>query len=39
MQLQHIYNNLKDECESAIIEKYSYNAKWYTVILTSKTAF
>ncbi|XP_011706612.1 PREDICTED: uncharacterized protein LOC105461807, partial [Wasmannia auropunctata] len=28
------YNNLKDEYEYVIIEKYSYNAKLYTVILT-----
>ncbi|XP_011860649.1 PREDICTED: uncharacterized protein LOC105557878 isoform X1 [Vollenhovia emeryi] len=34
-QLQHIYNNLKDEYENFIIEKYSYTAKWYTVILTT----
>ncbi|XP_011860650.1 PREDICTED: uncharacterized protein LOC105557878 isoform X2 [Vollenhovia emeryi] len=36
-QLQHIYNNLKDEYENFIIEKYSYTAKWYTVILTRST--
>jgi len=39
MQLQHIYNNLKDEHEAVIIEKYSYYAKWYTVRLTSKINF
>ncbi|XP_071560221.1 uncharacterized protein [Temnothorax nylanderi] len=33
-QLQHIYNNLRDEYENVIVEKYSNNAKWYTVILT-----
>nr|XP_012228370.1 PREDICTED: uncharacterized protein LOC105675664 [Linepithema humile] len=34
MQLQHTYDKLKDENEYAIVEKYSYNAKYYTVILT-----
>jgi len=38
-QLQHIYNNLKDEHEVIIIEKYSCYAKWYTVRLTSKINF
>ncbi|KAL6260672.1 hypothetical protein P5V15_008192 [Pogonomyrmex californicus] len=30
-QLQHIYSELKDENEIAIIEKYGYNAKRYTI--------
>ncbi|XP_029678592.1 uncharacterized protein LOC115244790 [Formica exsecta] len=33
-QLQHIYDQLKDECENAIVERYSYNAKRYTIALT-----
>ncbi|XP_018349238.1 PREDICTED: uncharacterized protein LOC108752704 [Trachymyrmex septentrionalis] len=33
-ELQYIYNDLKDEYENIIIEKYSYNAKLYTVVLT-----
>ncbi|XP_070151456.1 odorant receptor 30a-like [Polyergus mexicanus] len=34
-QLQHICDQLKDECENAIVEKYSYNAKRYTIALTT----
>ncbi|KAL6433504.1 hypothetical protein ACFW04_006542 [Cataglyphis niger] len=33
-QLLHIYNELKDENEIAIIDKYGYNGKRYTVVLT-----
>ncbi|KAH0945567.1 hypothetical protein HN011_000947, partial [Eciton burchellii] len=33
-QFQYIYNELKDENEIAIAEKYSYNARHYTVVLT-----
>ncbi|XP_070167633.1 odorant receptor 85c-like [Polyergus mexicanus] len=35
IQLQHVYDQLKDECENAIVEKYSYNAKRYTIALTT----
>jgi len=35
-QFQYIYNELKDENEIAIAEKYSYNARRYAVVLTSK---
>ncbi|KAH0948744.1 Or9e89 [Eciton burchellii] len=35
-QFQYIHDGLKDEIEIAIAEKYSYNAKRYTVALTSK---
>ncbi|KAL6260650.1 hypothetical protein P5V15_008169 [Pogonomyrmex californicus] len=34
IELQNIYNNLEDECESAIVRKYNYNAKRYTTMLT-----
>ncbi|XP_067215141.1 uncharacterized protein [Linepithema humile] len=34
-QLQYIYNELKDENEYAILEKYGYNAKCYTIVLTT----
>ncbi|XP_070152690.1 odorant receptor 63a-like [Polyergus mexicanus] len=34
-QLQHICDQLKDECENAILERYSYNAKRYTIVLTT----
>ncbi|XP_067209658.1 odorant receptor 22c-like [Linepithema humile] len=33
-QLQHMYDNLKDNKEIAIVEKYGNNAKRYTIILT-----
>lgn len=36
MQLQHIYDELKDEKEIAIIKKYGYNAKYYTTLLMGK---
>ncbi|XP_067216122.1 odorant receptor 47a-like [Linepithema humile] len=35
MQLEHIYNKLKDKNEIAIIEKYGYNAKRHTIALTT----
>ncbi|XP_070152518.1 uncharacterized protein [Polyergus mexicanus] len=35
IQLQHVYDQLRDECENAIVEKYSYNAKRYTIVLTT----
>ncbi|XP_071637991.1 uncharacterized protein [Temnothorax longispinosus] len=35
MELQHIYDELKDEREIAIIKKYGYNAKRYTAVLTA----
>jgi hypothetical protein len=34
-QFQHIYDELEDE-NDAIADKYSYNAKGYTITLTSK---
>jgi hypothetical protein len=36
MKLQHVCNGLKERNEITIIEKYGYNAKRYTIILTSK---
>ncbi|XP_012529566.2 uncharacterized protein LOC105832832 [Monomorium pharaonis] len=33
MQLQHTFNQLKDESENAIIKKYGQNGKRYTVVL------
>lgn len=38
-QLQHIYNDIKDNNEIAIICKYGDIAKLYTTALTSKTTF
>jgi len=35
-QFQHLYDELKDENEVVIADKYSYNAKRYTAMLTSK---
>lgn len=35
-QFQHIYENLKDYREIAIVEKYGQNAKRFTAALTSK---
>jgi len=35
-QLQHIYNNIRDNNEIAIVEKYGSKAKHYTAVLTSK---
>jgi hypothetical protein len=37
VQFRYIYDELKDENEIAIAEKYNYNAKRYIVTLTSKT--
>ncbi|KAH0946910.1 hypothetical protein HN011_006709 [Eciton burchellii] len=34
-QLQHVSNELKEKNEIAIMEKYGWNAKYYTIILTS----
>lgn len=39
MQLQGIYDGLKDENEIAIVKEYSYNAKHCTIVLTGKTIF
>jgi len=36
-QLQYTYNDLKDNNEIAIVERYEDNAKCYTTMLTSKT--
>lgn len=38
-QFQHIYENLKDHHEIAIVERYGENAKRFTVILISKMLF
>ncbi|XP_067215143.1 uncharacterized protein [Linepithema humile] len=35
IQLQHVYNQLKDKNEYTIVEKYNHYAKCYTVILIS----
>ncbi|XP_029678596.1 uncharacterized protein LOC115244794 [Formica exsecta] len=34
-QLQYVYDQLKDECENAIVEKYNCNAKRHTIVLTA----
>jgi len=39
MKLQYICNELKDENEIAIIEKYGYIAKRYTIALMGKIIF
>jgi len=36
MQFQHVYDELKNEHEIGIAEKYYYAARRYTSILTSK---
>lgn len=36
-QIQHIYNDLRDSNEIAIVEKYGGDGKKYTAGLTSKT--
>jgi len=36
MQLQHVYDKLKDEKEIAIIKKYGYNVKRYTAAFMGK---
>ncbi|XP_071575968.1 uncharacterized protein [Temnothorax nylanderi] len=33
-QFQHVYDKLQDECENTIMEKYGYNGKRYTAVLT-----
>jgi len=35
-QLLHVYNELKDENEIAIIHEYGYNGKRFTIALTGK---
>lgn len=39
MQLQHIYNELKDKNEIAIVKKYDCISTRYTITLTSKIIF
>lgn len=36
-QLQNVCNELKDENEIAIIEKYGTKAKYFTIIIIRKT--
>jgi len=38
-QLQHIYDDLNDNNEIAIIDSYGNSAKHYTTMLTSRTIF
>jgi len=38
-QLQCIYDDLKDNNEIAIIDRYGVNAKHYTIMFTSRTIF
>jgi len=38
-QVQHIYNNIRDNNEIAIIESYGNKAKCYTTFLTGKNMF
>jgi len=38
-QLQHVFNELKEEKEIVIMEKYVWNAKCYTVIFICKIIF
>jgi len=38
-QLQCIYDDLKDNNEIAIIDRYGNIAKLYTIVFTSKTTF
>lgn len=38
-QLQNIYDNIKDNNEFVIMEKYGNNAKHYTIVLISKKIF
>jgi len=35
-QIQYVYNDLRDNNEIAVIDKYGNNAKQYTARLTSK---
>lgn len=37
MQLQHTCDQLKDEHEIAILERYNYIGRWYSVAIMSKT--
>lgn len=37
MQLQDVYDRLKDKNEIDIVKEYSYSAKRFTIVLTSKT--
>jgi len=39
MELQYIFNKLKDKNEIVIIHKYSCNAKRYTVTLTGNNIY
>jgi len=39
MELQDIFDGLKDKNEIAIMQEYSYNAKRYTITLTGKAIF
>lgn len=36
-QIQYIYNELKNDNETAIIENYGYKAKRYNIVFTCKT--
>jgi len=38
-QIQHIYNNIRDDNEIAIVERYGYKAKCYTIFLIGKNIF
>lgn len=38
-QFQYIYNNIEDNNEFVIIEKYGNNAKHFTIVLISKKIF
>jgi len=38
-QVQHIYNNIRDNNEIAIVERYGNKAKCYTNFLTGKNIF
>lgn len=38
-QIQHVYSNIRDNNEIAIIERYGSKAKRYTAVLTGKTSF
>jgi len=39
MELQHIFDGLKDKNEIAIMQEYSCNARRYTITLTGKVIF
>jgi len=38
-QVQHIYNNIRDNNEITIVERYGNKAKCYTFFLTGKIVF